>query len=240
MTNKYHQIVYSDMDLVPVLKKANDDELDALKQLLQKKFRCKLKKEGNNDIPAIVNAFQEMARNYFLLFFLGKGKPYSLIVHKVAKKVGAKPQKQQSVPEMELNIIIKILEKAEKKLQPEQREELRKEMESVAGRKLTGKTLGIILKQGGLHTVRVLIAHLVAKEVLKKAGIQLTTRVVASATAGRFLALLGGPIGWAVSILWLLWDLSGPAYTVMIPGVVLVGAMRIRQQAEESAEEMGE
>lgn len=231
--------VYSDADLIPVLEKATPEELDALVKLFRKKFRVELD-ESNNSIAAIVHAFQQMGRNYFVLLASGKGKPYATIVYKVAKRCWAGPDKNDSVAEMELKVINRILRKAEKKLSAEQRQELFEELEKASNQKLKGKSLQVVMKQVGTHTVRVIIAQIVAREVLKQTGVQVFARIAISASATRIFALLGGPIGWAVSILWFIWDLAGPAYTVTIPGVVLVGAMRIRQQGEESVEEMKE
>ncbi|MNG29300.1 hypothetical protein D3C84_1147080 [compost metagenome] len=52
--------------------------------------------------------------------------------------------------------------------------------------------------------------------------------VVLAGGAGlsRGLAVLAGPVGWAITGLWTAFDLASPAYRVTVPCVIQIGHMR--------------
>jgi len=47
-----------------------------------------------------------------------------------------------------------------------------------------------------------------------------------SSTLGRGLAVLAGPVGWAITGIWTAFDLASPAYRVTVPCVIQIGHMR--------------
>jgi uncharacterized protein YaaW (UPF0174 family) len=50
-------------------------------------------------------------------------------------------------------------------------------------------------------------------------------------TIGRYIGVATGPIGWALLAGWTISDIASPAYRVMIPAVMMIATMRIRQTA---------
>lgn len=50
--------------------------------------------------------------------------------------------------------------------------------------------------------------------------------LVANSTLTRIMAILTGPIGWAITALWTMIDIAGPAYRVTIPAVIQVAYLR--------------
>ena len=50
-------------------------------------------------------------------------------------------------------------------------------------------------------------------------------------TFGRYIGVATGPIGWALLAGWTISDIASPAYRVMIPAVMMIATMRIRQTA---------
>ena len=63
---------------------------------------------------------------------------------------------------------------------------------------------------------------LLVQALVKRMGIAAAGMFV----GGRLLALLAGPIGLALTGLWALADIAGPAYRVTIPCVILIAYMR--------------
>lgn len=51
-------------------------------------------------------------------------------------------------------------------------------------------------------------------------------KLAANATLTRSMAILTGPIGWAVTGLWTLVDIAGTAYRVTIPAVIQIAYLR--------------
>ena len=52
------------------------------------------------------------------------------------------------------------------------------------------------------------------------------------------MAILTGPIGWAITGLWTAIDVAGAAYRVTIPAVIQVAALRQRRLYEQNAKEV--
>ena len=50
--------------------------------------------------------------------------------------------------------------------------------------------------------------------------------LVANSTLTRIMAILTGSIGWAITALWTMIDIAGPAYRVTIPAVIQVAYLR--------------
>ena len=50
--------------------------------------------------------------------------------------------------------------------------------------------------------------------------------IVANAALTKWLSVFAGPIGWAVTALWTVIDIAGPAYRVTIPAVIQIAYMR--------------
>ena len=53
----------------------------------------------------------------------------------------------------------------------------------------------------------------------------------ANATLTKAMAVLTGPIGWAVTAGWTIIDIGGAAYRVTIPAVIQIALLRIKQSA---------
>jgi uncharacterized protein YaaW (UPF0174 family) len=93
----------------------------------------------------------------------------------------------------------------------------------------------LLLNQGANQAVRLIIIQMVLREFLLKLGI----RQAATWAGGRLVTILAGPIGWALGGLWASTDIAGPAYSVTVPGVLLVAMIRTRLAAEETASYIG-
>lgn len=51
------------------------------------------------------------------------------------------------------------------------------------------------------------------------------------------LGILAGPIGWVITGALVSVNLAGPAYRVTVPACVLIVALRLKQKAEQEADE---
>ncbi len=226
-----------DEDLRPVLDRGLEVELKVLVELLKKRRRCKLAPESRNAADIAV-ALKGMSQ-YYLTWALGfESYSYMDIAKKVARKLGATHRPDAKITEIEDAIMTRVLDDVDKKLSPEEREELFGTLEKELNQRFTTKALSVILKQVGVQAVRAIVYRIIAVYILRQAGVEGAALLVGAATGGALLGPLGAVIGAVIGAVWLAWDLSGPSYTVLIPAVVLVAAMRVRQQAEDTATEM--
>ena len=72
-------------------------------------------------------------------------------------------------------------------------------------------------------------------EVAKKNGLKVLGGFAAKFASGRFFAILTGPVGWAATAAWTLFDVAGPAVRVMIPATIAVAYLRIISQKRFSS-----
>ena len=87
----------------------------------------------------------------------------------------------------------------------------------------------LVNQYGGfaVYQMTVTVANFLARQLL---GRGLTFAANAALTRG--VALLAGPGAWLVSGLWLAHSLAGPAYTKVVPAVVLIGAIRAELESQ--------
>ena len=70
------------------------------------------------------------------------------------------------------------------------------------------------------------LANVVAKQAIGR-GIA----VIASGTVlSRTLSILTGPVGWALTTAWTAYDIAGPAYRVIVPAVIYIAYLRLKNQ----------
>lgn len=80
-----------------------------------------------------------------------------------------------------------------------------------------------IFRSGGFasYKLTLIIINAVAKAVLGR-GLSLA----ANASLAKAMSIFAGPIGLAITALWTLIDIAGPAYRVTIPCTIIIAAMR--------------
>ena len=79
------------------------------------------------------------------------------------------------------------------------------------------------LRAGGFlsYQITIIVANYVARLVLGR-GLTLAT----NAALTRGLSFLIGPIGWAVTGVWTVFDITGPAMRVTLPACVIIACLR--------------
>lgn len=158
----------------------------------------------------------------------GKGVLYKEVLTDVCDKMKVNYNKDASVEIIEMNLLMKILTDSMEKLTPEELETLVKELDL----KTTNFTKQAVIAavQAGIkfsgfaaYKVALMVANAVAKAVIGR-GLSLAV----NAGLARSMAILSGPIGWAITVLWTLLDIAGPAYRITMPCVVQVAFLRAK------------
>lgn len=228
----------SDADLVPLLRKCKNEDLDPLVQyILQKGWLSSeldvteifKKNQPNHTAYAdeISSEIQRFGGHTFANWFRGgEGASYKSIVCAVAKRFKVNYNENRQVEVIEEQILLKILEKAWEKMTDEEKSELLKASGAKGakvGKEFPVAALQAIFKAGGFksYQVMLIVANAVWKFIFGK-GLPL----IANAALARWAAVLTGPIGWAITAIWTLFDLGSPAYRVTIPCVIHIAMLR--------------
>ena len=228
----------SDTDLVPLLKKCTNEDLDPLVQYILQKGWLSSELETTEIYKAnqpnhtayadeICSEIQRFGGHTFAnLFRGGEGASYKSIVSGVAKRLKVNFNQERDVEVIEEQILMKILEKAWEKMTDEEKTELLK-ASGYKGVKI-GKQFPVaafqaIFKAGGFksYQIMLIVANAVWKFIFGK-GLTLGT----NAALARWAAVFVGPIGWAVTAIWTAFDLGAPAYRVTIPCVIHIAMLR--------------
>ena len=228
----------SDTDLVPLLRKCKNEDLDPLVQyILQKGWLSsglELTEIYKNNQPnhtayadEISSEIQRFGGHTFANWFRGgKGASYKSIVCAVAKKFKVNFNENREIEVIEEQLLLKILEKAWEKMTDEEKAEMLK-ASGAKGFKI-GKEFPIamfqaIFKAGGFKSYQIMLS--VAAAVWRFIFGKSIPFAVNTALA-RWAAVLVGPIGWAITAIWTLFDLGSPAYRVTIPCVIHIAMLR--------------
>lgn len=151
--------------------------------------------------------------------------PYDEIVRDVASHLGVKMPEVAAIADVEAIILRKILGAAVEKMSDEERLAIASDlgMGGTLAAQGTLATLIMTARLGGFTTYKMatIVANAVAKALLGKG-----LTIPATAALMRGISVAIGPIGWAVTAIWTLADLSSPAYRVTMPAVVQIAYMR--------------
>lgn len=174
----------------------------------------------------ILQEFQEYGGNSILNIFRDSGASYTKILHGVCKKMKVTCGINAGIVDREMALLTKILEKSLEKMTDEEKRKLCDELK-IKTANPTGpvimSAIQVAINAGGFmsYQIAVIVANAVLKTVI---GRGLT--FAANAALTRTIGIFAGPIGWAVSGIWLIFDLASPAYRVTIPGCVYIAYLR--------------
>lgn len=232
-----------DTDLA-FLKDCSSEDLDTLVQVLTKnkdgkeRFTEELTtndrfKQHNPDHrlywDAIAAEIQCYGANTFVTVLRGgEGVLYKEVLINACNKMKVNFNKKASVEIIEMNLLMKILTDSMENMTPEELEILVKELDL----KTTNFTkqaviaaiqVGIKFSGFAAYKMALIVANAVAKAVIGRG-----LAIAANAGLSRALAILAGPIGWAITALWTILDIAGPAYRITMPCVVQVAFLRAK------------
>ena len=167
----------------------------------------------------------------------GEGVLYREVLTDVCDKMKVNYNSDSSVDAIELNLMMKVLTDSMKKMSPEEIEAVCNDL-GLSPTRYTPEAVTIALrmaiKLGGFlpYKIAVIVANAVAKALIGR-GLSFA----ANAGLTRLMGAFAGPIGWALSAVWLLLDIAGPAYRVTIPAVIMVAYLRA-ESAKEKIEQV--
>jgi len=160
------------------------------------------------------------------IFRGGKGVLYREILEDVCDKYKIKYDKTIETESLETLLLLTIVEHSMDKMNDSQRKELLNTLNVSANnlsKQAVMSAIQIAIQTSGFASYR--ISVVVADAILKQMtghGIAL----VGNQVLMKSLNVLSGPIGWGITSLWALYDITGPAYRVTIPAVIEIAYLR--------------
>jgi uncharacterized protein YaaW (UPF0174 family) len=232
-----------DLDvLVDYLTKGKDGTLRFNEELTPKESYKKNNPNHKAYWQDIAAELQTWGGNTFANLARGdEGPLYKTVLVDVAKKMKVNFNPESQVELIEMNLLMKVLTDSMENMTSEQL----KEIVETTGLKTTNFTpqavvaaLQIAIRKTGfwaMNKLALIVANAVAKMVLGR-GLMVATNAALTATVARTCAIFAGPIGWAITGLWTLVDLAGPAYRVTMPSVIHVAYMRAKVAYKDKKE----
>jgi len=232
-----------DLDvLVDYLTKGKDGTLRFNEELTPKESYKKNSPNHKAYWQDIAAELQTWGGNTFANLARGdEGPLYKTVLVDVAKKMKVNFNPESQVELIEMNLLMKVLTDSMEKMTAEQL----KEIVETTGLKTTNFTpqavvaaLQIAIMKTGfwaMNKLALIVANAVAKMVLGR-GLMIATNAALTQTVARTCAVFAGPIGWAITGLWTLVDLAGPAYRVTMPSVIHVAYMRAKVAYKDKKE----
>lgn len=174
----------------------------------------------------IVEEIQRFGGNSLVNIFRGgSGVCYREIVCDVADHVKVTYNSKSDCSQIEMAILYKVLEQSMDKISEEQKKQLFEEFGAnyvgAGPATIAGLIAGIKLTGFGAYQVSALVANATARAFLGR-GLAMG----ASGALMRGVSILTGPIGWAITAAWTVFDLASPAYRVTVPCVIQMAYMR--------------
>lgn len=227
-------------DLVYCLTHDKDGDSRLTEELTMSELFKRHNPEHHNYWELIAAEVQCFGANSFATMFRGgKGVPYKEVLMDVCDKLKVNYSKESSVEVIEQNMLMKILKDAVEKMSPAEIRELAESMGVKDFKNITKDALiggfQVIFRMGGFksYQLTVIIVNAILKALIGR-GLAMGGNILLTRT----MAILTGPIGWAITGLWTAVDIAGAAYRVTIPAVIQVAALRQKHLYSKLGEEM--
>lgn len=232
-----------DRDLI-FLKEANNDDLVILVDYLTKDknggYRISeelsgtelYKKNYPHNLRVMTDAIERELRlfggNTIANIFRGEGPSYKEILCNVAKKCKVNFSESSSTERIEMLLLQKVFDDALEKMSEEDLKNVMNNLDikkTVYGKAAMVMAIQYAVRSSGFlaYKMSVIVANMVARTLF---GRGLSLAVNAGLT--RSISVFAGPIGWAITGVWLIFDIASPAFRVTLPAVIHIAYMRQR------------
>lgn len=179
------------------------------------------------------------ANTFATLLRGGKGVQYKKILRSVCKKMKVKYDKRANIEQIEESLLMKVLADTFEKMSAAELKELAR----VSGVRVTNKTtmramvsvFRAVYRIGGVGS-----SYQPTFMIINRAAEALIGRgfmLVGNTALTRVMAILTGPVGWIITILWTAICIAGAAHRVTVPAVIHVAALRQKYLHEQRIQE---
>ena len=191
-------------------------------------------------LDEILEEFQRFGGNTFANAVRGTGVSYEEILRDVADHLKVKYDKGESTENIEKAILLNSFNRSLENLSESELKEVAKEF-SIDTSIFTKESISNAIAKTKNLAFLSQIAMLAVKSIADKVAINMTALAANSVIAGsasavatkataflgsRAVGALAGPIGLAISGIWVANDIAGPAYRVTVPAVIYIAFLR--------------
>lgn len=175
----------------------------------------------------IAGELQRYGGNTIVNCFRQQGVCYHVILKDVCKKMHVPYSNNTSTEWIEQHLLQKIFMDAVEKMNVQELQELVETLDIPVKNFKTQFVVAafqVALRKGGNvlgARMAVYVAHILSRMMLGRGLF-----FIGSNAVGKTASLLTGPLGWALTAGWTIYDLSSPAYRVTIPCVIQIAYMR--------------
>lgn len=246
-------------DLLPVLRRASHADLELIVEALDRSWDVRIKADPRYQradhnltiIPEVIADYITRAGgNAVRNWWRGGGPDYAEILRDVCEVMDVEVPPGMAVLPMEEELLHDVMERIWEAMTPKEREEVVRAAEGqlratgrhfaqTPGGKMWLLPFSALAAQIGLklagfivYQVALQVANAAARQLLKS-GLTLA----ANAALARGIAVVIGPVGWAVTAVWTAVDALGPSYRGLAPAVFHVAALRQTFLWEDEDEE---
>lgn len=172
-------------------------------------------------VPELIKQLQLYGGNSIFNIVRSHGICYRSILIKVAKAQKVNFNSSQPTSLIETFLLQKILRTAIEKMNPDDVLHFSNNI----SKQVLLNNMGILNAGNPLFLKLTVIA---VQQLAEKQGIKIVGGFLAKFVGSKWYTALTGPVGWAVSIAWSVFDVMGPAYRVMFPAVITIAYMRMK------------
>ena len=176
------------------------------------------------------------ANTFATIFRGGKGVFYKEVLTDVCKKMKVKYNEDSRTEKIEQALLMKILTDAMENMSPKELSDLAAatgiEIVDTPNAQAFIGAFQAIFRAGGFKSYQITVIVVnAALTTLIGRGLSFA----GNAALTRSMAVLAGPIGWAITGAWTAVDIASPAYRVTIPAVIQVAALRQKYLYEKDS-----
>lgn len=168
----------------------------------------------------------------------GQGVQYREVLIDICKKHKVNFNKNSSTEKIEMNLLLKIMERTLDEMAQEERNQIASDLEIKVVNPTTQvlmMTMQASINLSGFAAYK--LATTTMYTVLKAFGFVAPMPTYLLLTQA--MKVFSGPIGWTLSLGWLASDIASPAYRVTLPACIVVAYMRQKYQQAQLSDEDG-
>jgi uncharacterized protein YaaW (UPF0174 family) len=176
----------------------------------------------------IANELQRFGGNTLMNIYRGGGVQYREILNDVCRKMKVYYTGHESTAHLEEKLLQKMCLTAVDNMSEEELRAMTEELEMPTKnpkRYAMVAAMQLAIRKGGALFTRIVtyITRIIAQMLLGRGAV-----MVGSNTISKAIGVAGGPVGWAISAGWMIYDITSPAYRVTIPCVMQIACMRMQ------------
>ena len=176
----------------------------------------------------IANELQRFGGNTLMNLYRGSGVRYREILNDVCRKMKVYYTGRESTAQLEEKLLQKMCLTAVNDMSEEELRTMTEELDMPTKnpkRYAMVAAMQLAIRKGGALFTRiaVYITRIIARMLLGRGAV-----MVGSNTISKAIGIAGGPVGWAISAGWMIYDIASPAYRVTIPCVMQIACMRMQ------------